>query len=60
MLLIGVLLVVLAAFSLWRQMAADEFGFGKIIFTVWLPSMAGGLMVIVSIVLLVAKAIKAM
>jgi len=60
MLVLGVLLAVASACSLWLQMDRGEFSFGRMIFLVWLPGMAGGLLMVVSIVLLIAKAIKGM
>jgi hypothetical protein len=60
MLLLGILLVILASLSLWRQMTGGEFSFGRIIFTVWLPGMAGGILIAVSTILLIASAIKGM
>lgn len=59
-LLLGILLSVLSAVALWRQIEGDGFSIGKMIFLVWLPGAAGGLMVVVGTVLLVAKAIKGM
>lgn len=60
MLLLGVLLSVASAVALWTQLDKGEFSFGKMIFLVWLPGVAGGLLVAVSIVLLVVKTIKGM
>jgi hypothetical protein len=60
MLLLGVLLSVASAVALWTQLDKGEFSFGKMIFLVWLPRVAGSLLVTVSIVLLIAKMIKGM
>ena len=59
-LIVGIVLVTLAAIMFWRQIDGDEFSFGRIIFGVWLPGMIGGLMILSFWVLLIASAIKRM
>lgn len=58
--LLGVLLSALSAIALWRQMVGDDFSIGKIIFLVWMPGAVGGLLVVISSILLVANVIKGM
>jgi len=58
--LCGVLLILMSAFFMWRQLSNGELNFGSLIFAIWLPGVAGSLMVAVSIILLLAKLVKAM
>lgn len=59
-LVLGIVLSVLAAASMWRQFENGTISIGKLIFLVWLPGAIGGLLVVVSGVLLVARLIKGM
>jgi hypothetical protein len=57
---LGIVLSMLAAAAMWRQFENGTFSFGKLIFLVWLPGTIGGLLVLASTVLLVARLIKGM
>lgn len=57
-LIVGIILVALAAVMLWRQIDGAEFSFGRLILGVWLPGMIGGLMIITFWVMLIASAIR--
>jgi hypothetical protein len=49
-----------ATIMFWKQIDADGFSVGRLIFGVWLPGMVGGLMVITFWILLVVSAVKRM